>query len=142
MILAVVGGMFLPWQTGVNMELSGRLGSSVLAALASFCVGGLALLSYALLTKVNWPQWNTLAAVPWKYWTGGLAGAFIVWVSIVAGPKIGATLLVACILAGQAAASLIVDHYGWLGFPVHEASWGRLAGCLLLIGGVILIRKY
>ena len=52
------------------------------------------------------------------------------------------TLVLACIVAGQITASLIVDHYGWLGFPVHAASWGRIFGCLMLVGGVVLIRKF
>jgi bacterial/archaeal transporter family-2 protein len=48
--------------------------------------------------------------------------------------------LVAMILAGQAIASLTVDHFGWVGFEEHAMSLGRLAGVGLLAAGVALVR--
>jgi bacterial/archaeal transporter family-2 protein len=73
-------------------------------------------------------------------WTGGLLGAFYVLGSIVTAPKLGAATLVAVILAGQAIASLLVDHFGWVGFEEQPISALRIAGVLLLAGGVALVR--
>jgi transporter family-2 protein len=75
-------------------------------------------------------------------WAGGLLGAFYVLGSVVAAPKLGAATLVAVILAGQAAASLAVDHYGWVGFDENPVTPGRLAGIALVAVGVALVRVF
>jgi len=59
---------------------------------------------------------------------------------VVTAPRLGAATLVALILAGQAIASLLVDHFGWVGFPEHAVTPGRLAGVLLVASGVALVR--
>ena len=58
---------------------------------------------------------------------GGALGAFYVTGSIVVAPRLGAVTLIAVILAGQALASLVVDHYGMVGFDAHPATAGRVA---------------
>src|SRR5918999_806553 len=50
----------------------------------------------------------------------------------VAAPKLGAATLVAVILAGQAFASLLVDHFGWVGFAENPITPGRLVGIALV----------
>jgi bacterial/archaeal transporter family-2 protein len=61
--------------------------------------------------------------------------------SIIAGPKIGALALVGILLAGQLIASVLIDHYGWMGFPIQKMNAVRLVGVLLLVGGFLLIRR-
>ena len=68
-------------------------------------------------------------------------GAFYVLGSVVAAPKLGAATLVAVILAGQAVASLLVDHFGWVGFEENPVTPGRVLGiALLAAAGVALVR--
>ena len=74
-------------------------------------------------------------------WLGGLIGASYIIATLQLGPKIGAALLLALILAGQMTASLVVDHFGLLGFPHHPVNVARLAGAVLLVVGAILIVK-
>ena len=38
--------------------------------------------------------------------------------------------------------SVLLDHFGWIGFEQHSASIPRLAGCALMIVGVFLISKF
>jgi transporter family-2 protein len=38
-------------------------------------------------------------------------------------------------------ASLILDHYGWVGFPQQPITSTRVVGALLVIGGVLLIQR-
>jgi bacterial/archaeal transporter family-2 protein len=47
--------------------------------------------------------------------------------------------LLALTVFGQLAASLVVDNYGWLGFPQQPFTITRLAGAALLLAGVVLI---
>ena len=48
--------------------------------------------------------------------------------------------LVALILAGQALASLTVDHFGLVGFQENTITFTRLLGIGLVAAGVVLVR--
>jgi transporter family-2 protein len=126
LVFALLAGAMLPIQFGINAQLAEWLGGSVRAAFISFVVGAMALLVAVLVAA--------------RVWTGGLLGAFYVLGSIVTAPKLGAATLVALILAGQALASLAVDHFGWVGFDEQPVTLLRVLGMLLLAGGVALVR--
>lgn len=38
--------------------------------------------------------------------------------------------------------SLVVDQYGFMGANVHPIHWQRVVGVILLIIGVVVIRKF
>jgi len=138
-LLALVAGVVLTVQVGVNSALRGGVGNPVMAALISFVVGSAALLAFLLLTRTPWPGRPQLLAAPAWAWLGGVLGAFYVVSTIVVGPRIGAAALLALIVLGQLATSLLVDHFGWLGFPQHPLTPLRVLGSLMLFGGVLLI---
>ena len=125
---------------GVNAQLATWVGSSVRAALVSFVVGALSLFVVALAFARNWPPADRVSGAPWWVWIGGALGAFYVLGSIVAAPRLGAVTLFVMILAGQALASLAVDHFGWVGFEQHPVNALRLGGVVLLAAGVALVR--
>jgi transporter family-2 protein len=81
-----------------------------------------------------------VARSSWWLWTGGFFGAVYIVVAIALLPRLGAATVVALIVAGQMLASLAFDHFGLLGLTPHPVSLPRLAGALLLIAGVVLIR--
>jgi bacterial/archaeal transporter family-2 protein len=137
-VFALLAGAMLPIQFGINAQLATWVGGSLRAALVSFVVGAIGLFVATLLVSRGWP--DRAGDAPWWVWIGGLLGAFYVLGSIVTAPKLGAATLVALILAGQAVASLLVDHYGWVGFEEHPVSALRIAGVVLLAGGVALVR--
>jgi transporter family-2 protein len=137
-LFALLAGAMLPIQFGINAQLATWVGGSLRAALVSFVVGAIGLLAATLLLARGWP--DRAGDAPWWVWIGGLLGAFYVLGSIVTAPKLGAATLVALILAGQAVASLLVDHYGWVGFDEHPVTPLRIAGIVLLAGGVALVR--
>lgn len=141
-VLALAAGLCLPTQAGINAQLGEWTRSPVLAALISFAVGTAALFVYALIARIPLPALASVGAQPWWLWSGGLLGAFFVAVAVVLVPKLGATTMLALILAGQLLASLVFDHFGLLGFPIHPISAGRLLGVALLGAGVLLIRAY
>ena len=140
-VLAFFVGVLLPVQVGVNAELARHIHNPVLAALISFLVGSICLIFSAAVFKTPFPTWINVVSLPSWLWTGGLIGALVVLGSMLAGPKIGALALVSLLLAGQLFASIIIDHYGWLGFSIHKMGFQRLFGVILLVGGFLLIRK-
>lgn len=133
-------GILLPLQPGVNAELRRHLGSPFLAALGSFSGGTLFLLMLSFVLRVPWPGPGQAASAPWWAWTGGLIGVCVVTTSIVAAPRIGSVALVAAILTGQVVGSVVVDHFGWVGFPVQRINALRVSGVVLLCLGVYLIQ--
>jgi transporter family-2 protein len=51
-------------------------------------------------------------------------------------------VVAALVVAGQALASLAVDHFGWVGFEENPISIGRVGGMLLIAAGVVLVRIF
>jgi transporter family-2 protein len=137
--LALAAGLSLTVQVGANSTLRNALGSPAMATLASFLTGTIGLILFLLLARAPWPTKATVLSAPAWAWLGGLLGAFYVTASIVVGPRLGAAALLALSVFGQLAASLVVDHYGWLGFSQHPLTAMRLTGAALLFGGVLLI---
>jgi bacterial/archaeal transporter family-2 protein len=138
--LAIVAGAMIPFQAGVNVALSRFVGGPSRAALISFAVGTVALLVVSALATRGLPTLSRASDAPWWVWIGGLLGAFYVFGSIVSAPRLGAVTLIAAVFAGQAVASLVIDHYGWVGFPEQAISPARLAGIGLLAAGLALVR--
>jgi bacterial/archaeal transporter family-2 protein len=139
---AVVAGAMLPFQFGINAVLARYVDGAARAALVSFVVGALALLVAVVVFFHGLPAADRVAEAPWWVWAGGLLGAFYVLGSVVTAPKLGAATLVALILAGQAAASLTVDHFGLVGFEESPVTPGRLLGLGLVAAGVVLVRVF
>jgi transporter family-2 protein len=141
-LLALVAGTCIPTQAGINARLSLWTRSPVLAATISFLVGTVVLSGYVLATRLPLPGLRSAAAQPWWLWSGGVLGAFFVAVTIYLAPRLGATNMLAWVLAGQMLAAMALDHFGLLGYPLHPLSLGRFAGIVLLVAGVLLIRIF
>lgn len=140
LVLALTAGVFLPLQAGINAQLRNYTGHPVIASFISFLVGTLVLLVIALVLRLPWPSQTGISNTPWWVWTGGALGAVFVFLTIVLADTLGAAVLVALIIAGQMLASVVLDHYGLVGFSRHPINPGRILGVLLLLSGVILIR--
>jgi transporter family-2 protein len=136
--LAFVSGLLLTVQVGLNAALRNAFGNPGTAALANFMVGTAGLFAYLLITRAQWPARAALAGAPAWAWFGGLLGAFYVASSVIVGPRLGAAALLALTVFGQLVASLVVDNYGWLGFPQQPLTLTRLVGAVLLLVGVVL----
>jgi len=141
-LFALAAGAMLPFQAGINAQLAEYLGSPMRAALVSFVVGVLVLLPLVAVFVRGLPAAERVSAAPWWAWLGGALGAFYVAGSITSAPKLGAVTLIGVILAGQALASLVVDHFGMVGFDEHPATLGRVAGLLLIALGVLFVRLF
>lgn len=138
-ILAFLGGAFLPIQIGVNGQLRAGLGHAMQATFVSFAVGAIGAFVACLLMRVPWPKPEQIAAPALWMWFGGLCGTFYVWTTITTGPRIGAALAVSVAIAGQLVMATLLDHAGALGFPQHAVSPLKLLGIGLVVAGVVVI---
>jgi transporter family-2 protein len=142
LLFGFTAGAMLPLQFGINAQLANWVGSPLRATLISFAVGTVVLFAVTLAADRDWPSTDKIAGAPWWVWAGGLLGAFYVLGSVVTAPKLGAATLVAVILAGQTVTSLLVDHFGWVGFEQNPITPGRIAGVALVAAGVALVRIF
>lgn len=141
-LLTVAAGAVLPIQVGVNSTLRQGIGSPIVAAFISFAVGTVCLLGYAIATRATWPTAQLFSKLPAWAWLGGVLGAYYVATAIIVAPKLGAANLVSLIIAAQVFASLLLDHFGLIGFAQHSINAARVVGALLLIAGTVMIVKY
>ena len=142
LLVCLVAGALLPLQAGVNAQLARWVGHPVNASLVSFAVGTLALLAYSAATRPELPAAGALAAAPWWAWAGGLFGAVFVTAAAAFAPRLGAATFISITIAGQMFVSILLDHFGLVGFAARPATAPRLVGALLLVAGVLLIRKF
>ncbi|WP_027182512.1 DMT family transporter [Oleidesulfovibrio alaskensis] len=141
-VMALLAGATLPTQAGINSGLQAHwAGSPVLASLVSFSVGTAALVCWCLVTRTA-PAVPVPGTTQWWHWTGGLLGAFFVSAVTFLAPRLGATTMVALILAGQVTASVLLDHFGVLGYQARSVNLPRLAGLVMVGAGVYLIRRF
>jgi transporter family-2 protein len=140
LLMALIAGATVPVQAGINARLNFFAGSPVTASIISFIAGTGTLIVYALITRVPLPGTAAFAGSPWWIWIGGILGAFFVTSCVILAEKVGAVSMLGLILAGQMVASVILDHYGILGYNVNPVSAAKIAGILLICAGVMLIR--
>ena len=122
--LFAIAVAMLPIQFGVNAQLASWVEAHCWRAVL-FAVGTAVLLVAALIFA-----WRNLGRA--RFLRGAvvglgrrLLGAFYVLGLVVqTAPRL--RLLFAFILAGQAVASLAVDHFGWVGFEENPVTPGRL----------------
>jgi len=138
-LFALLAGTVLPVQAGVNSSLRGYVGQPIWAALISFCVGAITLFTFGIATRLPLP---VLSGIPLWAWSGGALGAVYVSCAVFLAPKLGAAALIGLTIAGQLLASVILDHFGLLGFQIHALNWQRVLGLAFLGAGVWLIKQF
>ncbi|MBL41829.1 MAG: hypothetical protein CMM49_04115 [Rhodospirillaceae bacterium] len=139
LILAVLGGALIPFQAAINSILAKNYGNPFLAALTSTFISFSSLLVIIIITRqqvglsinTNW----------WILISGGLIGAFVVYVSLTSAPILGVSTLFAALFLGQLIASLFIDHFGILGLQTRSIDISKILGIFFLVFGFYLVRK-
>jgi transporter family-2 protein len=139
--LALAAGMSVVVQQILNANLRSELNSAVWSGFTSYLVGVLCMIAMAVVLREPIPSVGVMARIPWWAWSGGLFGAIFIGISILVAHQLGAVALIALLVSGQMAASIALDHFGWLGLAQRPLDLTRLIGVCLLIGGVVLIRR-
>lgn len=141
--VAILLGVVLTTQVATNAQLGKALGNPYIPATVNMVIGIFATTILMLSLTSEWPSREVVRAAPLYAWfAGGLLGAIYLTGNILLAPKLGAGALVGLIVAGQLVFSVLLDHFGWIGFEQHSASTGRLIGCMLMVVGVFLISKF
>ncbi len=145
-ILSFLSGLALTWQVGINGQLREKIGNPVLASLVSFTTGALTLavvLGISLASGTSGlSRGNVFTGTQWWMFTGGLFGAFYLFTTIYATPKIGFANMFSLVICGQVLLSVLLDHFGMFGNEVRTLNPYRVLGMILLISGVYIVQKF
>lgn len=141
-IMGLALGLGLALQSGVNAQLRQYLQSPYQAAFISFLIGTLVLAVVVGVQQAARPSLHELANIPAWLWLGGVLGAFNVSMAVILAPRLGALSFTIVVVCGQMLTSLLLDHFGWLGFEQHSINWQRVLGSGLVVMGLVLTAKY
>ncbi|MCP1549508.1 MULTISPECIES: DMT family transporter [Methylorubrum] len=98
-----------------------------LLSTAALPAGGLA------LGKLAMPTGPQLGQVPGWAWLGGFLRVLLILAQLDASPAIGAATFLWIIVTVGVLTSLVLDHFGWIGFRLHRASAFCIAGAVLMV---------
>lgn len=141
-ILALFAGTFLPLQMGLNAMVTLHWSQSApLSSLISFAVGTIVLSFFVFASRIPIPALAT-SSVPWYAWLGGLLGAIGVTTLTYLAPRIGALAMISLLICGQLFASVVLDHFGIVGYPLRPVTLMRALGLVMLICGAYLVNRY
>ena len=139
LICTLVAGGVVALQPPANAALAnhvGDIGAAFLSAVITVTIVGL------LLVTIGHPgRLSGLGPFKPLYALGGIGGATVVIVSLIAVRPLGAGGVTALLVTAQLFVSLVADRFGWLG--LHQVGIGpaRVLGLALVIGGTVLITR-
>jgi bacterial/archaeal transporter family-2 protein len=139
---AFLAGALVTLQIGSNARLREAMGGALPAIIVSSALGIVLLWAVILALQVPWPPLARMTAAPPSAWLGGLLGAAYAVVTVILARHVDAGTLIALVVSGQLVCSVLVDHFGVLGFDPRPLSFARAAGCGLMVGGFFLIWKF
>ena len=136
-VALVIGGV-----VALQGPLNSKLGHATGGLPATMIALGVSFAALAILTALT-GQLGGLRhagdAPAYAIIGGGLVGALSVGSIVWTIRALGVTGLSAATLAGQFAAALVIDHFGWLGVDRSPITASKLAGVALLAAGTYLV---
>jgi transporter family-2 protein len=133
--------MFLGVVLAVHLSMNGKVGSVLNNARVGnalfWCIGAVGALAIGLTGWQNGAL-SPLREVHPALLTAGVLGACLVFAIAWLIPQVGAGPVMITLLAGQVLGGLLMSHFGWLGSPVQPITLTKIAGVLVMIGGVVL----
>jgi transporter family-2 protein len=138
-IVTIATGLLVAAQPPANSDLSRHVGD-IGAAFISILIAG-ALIGVLLLAFGETGRLSGISGIRPEHVLGGLGGAAVVYVGLVAVRPLGVGGVVALLVGAQLAGSVVIDRFGWFGVHHVPLGFGRLAGLVLVIAGTLLITR-
>ena len=138
-LLVVVAGALTTIQSGFNGALNKALQAPVLTALA-IVAGNLVVYAVACaFTGLPSASSERIGQVPWWAWFGGILGGLYILSVILFAQKLGAAMFTGLTVTAAIVTSVLLDHFGLVGFEQHDAGFGRILGCAVMIAGLAAV---
>ncbi|MFK5599087.1 DMT family transporter [Methylobacterium sp. HMF5984] len=130
-------------QPGQNATLAKGFSQPLIAGLVVGIGAAVTILVLGLVSgRMAWPTQQEVTSIPWWAWFGGLLGGVVVVTQLLIARQIGAGAFLGLLVTAGVVTSILLDHFGWVGFAVHPATLWRIVGGILMIGGVVLVAVF
>jgi transporter family-2 protein len=139
-LAAIVIGGVLTLQPGLNADVARRIGNPFGAGLISIVVSLILLLAIVFGSRQTVGWGNTLS-MPWYLWLAGSIGVIFVVGTLWLAPILGAALLFISIVAGQMIMATIAGYTGFGGYAIQPLDPWRFAGIALVLVGVWVFQR-
>jgi transporter family-2 protein len=142
-LIVLLAGIANAIQPGQNSTLAKSLSQPLTAGLVVGVGAGLTVLVAGLVTKrLAWPSMTEAAQVPWWAWLGGVLGGGVVITQVLIARQVGAGAFLGLLVTAGVVTSILLDHFGWVGFDTHPATLWRIFGGVLMIIGVLFVAAF
>lgn len=142
MLFAMIGGVFLSIQGGLNSQLGVLLRNPLLATLVAYLFSTLFAIVLVSISIKSVPSIQQIKEIPLYLWfTGGLLSVLGISLYYYTIPKLGISTMISIGLFGQMLFSVIAGHFAWFGLPKETIDIKRIAGVSAMIIGIYLINR-
>ena len=137
LLLTLLVGGLIAFQPPVNAALARYVGD--LGAAFTSLVISTAIVGVLLVAAGDVEDLRGLSGFRLEYVLGGLGGAAIVLVSLIAVRSLGAGGVAAALVATQLTTSALLDRFGAFGLSHTALGASRVIGVCLLVAGTLLV---
>ena len=141
-LIALAAGAANPFQSGTNAELNKQLQHPVLAGAIVYASGLLSLLLLQAIGRQSLPNSPQFGSVPWWAWLGGAISVLSTMAGLTLAQRMGSGIFTGASVTAALITSVLLDHFGAIGFRQHPASPARVAGCILMIAGLWMVSRF
>lgn len=134
-----LAGILNAIHSGTNAQLNATLGRPWWAAVIVCAISGLVVLLGAGIARESPPSVSTLGTTPWWAWLGTAIAAVPVITSLLFAGRLGGAAFNGLVVTATILCSLVLDHFGIIGFSSHPLNGARMTGAVLMLGGLTLI---
>jgi transporter family-2 protein len=137
-LLALVGGIAVTLQ-GQFMGIMDQGMGTRESVFITYAGGGLVVALVLLFLRGG--NLRAATSIPPYAFAAGLLGLLIVGTIGFTVPRLGLSAAITLVTAGQFAASLLIERFGWFGATPRPLDWTRLLGVGVLLLGVWLLTR-
>lgn len=142
-LFTILAGAANPAQSGANAQLNKTLSQPFAAAAVVYATGLLGVLLVLLFRYSAAAEAAQKASqVPWWAWLGGLLSIASTLAGLMLARQLGSAVFTGISVTTSIASSLLLDHFGWLGFTQHSLNPGRIIGAVLMVLGLLLVNRF
>ena len=138
-VIPALAGILNAVHSGTNAQLTKSLQRPWWAALFVCLISGAAVIPGILVAREGFPSVAGLAKTPWWAWLGTVIAAVPVITTLLFAGRLGGAAFNGLVVTATMVTSVVLDHFGLLGFDVHAVNLWRVVGAVLMIAGVSLV---
>jgi transporter family-2 protein len=141
-VFALISGGANPFQSGTNAQLRTSLGQPLWTTAWVYASGLIGVLLVQTFVREPMPLAADATHAPWWAWVGGAISIVATFGGLTLAQKLGSGVFTGLSLTASLLVSIVLDHFGLIGFKQHTASPLRLLGAALMVGGVWLVSRF